>query len=139
MNRIITLTTDFGISDPYVAAVKGAILNINQDAAIVDVSHSVKPQAVEQAAFHLSCPLPYFRRGSIHLVVVDPSVGTQRRGLALSTDEGVFVGPDNGSTFACAQVTRNARVALTGLASFCFRLASSVHAYQSPLPSFATK
>ena len=75
---------DFGISDPYVAAVKGATLNTNPDAAIIDVSHSIKPQAVEQAAFLLSCALPYFRRGSIHVVVVDPGVGTQRRGLALS-------------------------------------------------------
>ena len=123
MNRIITLTTDFGISDPYVAAVTETILNINPDAAIVDVSHSVKPQAVEQAAFLLSCVLPYFRRSSIHVVVVDPGVGTQRRGLALSTDEGVFVGPDNG-VLSPALNDEEHQSGVDGHASLSFRLAS---------------
>jgi len=96
LKPIITLTTDFGTSDPYVAAVKGAILNINPDATIVDLSHDVAPQRVEQAAFILSCAFPYFPRGSIHVVVVDPRVGTERRALALLTQDGWFIGPDNG-------------------------------------------
>jgi len=96
LKPVITLTTDFGSSDHYVAAVKGVILSINPDATIVDLSHGVEPQRIEQAAFILSCALPYFPRGSIHVVVVDPEVGTQRRALALCTDEGVFIGPDNG-------------------------------------------
>jgi len=139
LNRIITLTTDFGMSDPYVAAVKETILNINPDAAIVDVSHSVKPQAVEQAAFLLSCVLPYFRRSSIHVVVVDPGVGTQRRGLALSTDEGVFVGPDNGVLSPALNDEEHqsgvdgARLVELSAGKQAFA------AYQSPLPTFATK
>jgi hypothetical protein len=96
LKPIITLTTDFGTSDHYVAAVKGVILGINPDATIVDLSHGVEPQGIEQAAFILSCALPFFPQGSIHVAVVDPEVGTQRRALALYTDEGVFIGPDNG-------------------------------------------
>ncbi len=96
MKPIITLTTDFGSSDHYVAAVKGVILGINPDATIVDLSHGVEPQGIEQAAFILSCALPFFPQGSIHVAVVDPEVGTERRALALYTDEGVFIGPDNG-------------------------------------------
>jgi S-adenosyl-L-methionine hydrolase (adenosine-forming) len=96
LKPIITLTTDFGTSDPYVAAVKGAILDINADATIVDLSHDVAPQRVEQAAFIFSCALPYFPRGSIHVVVVDPGVGTERRALGLITRDGLFIGPDNG-------------------------------------------
>ena len=96
MTPIITLTTDFGLLDPYVAAVKGAILRINPEATIVDLSDGVEPQAIEQATFIVSCALPYFPRGSIHVIVVDPEVGTERRALALSTREGIFIGPDNG-------------------------------------------
>jgi hypothetical protein len=96
LKPIITLTSDFGIADPYVAAVKGTILNINPNATIVDLSHDITPYRVEQAAFTVSCALPYFPRGSIHVVVVDPEVGTHRRALALLTADGVFIGPDNG-------------------------------------------
>jgi S-adenosylmethionine hydrolase len=93
---VITLTTDFGLKDHYVAAVKASVLNVNPDAAIVDISHAIQPQDVEQAAFLLACSYAYFPRGSIHVVVVDPGVGTQRHGLALETEDYVFVGPDNG-------------------------------------------
>ncbi|MGQ9571860.1 MAG: SAM hydrolase/SAM-dependent halogenase family protein [Dehalococcoidia bacterium] len=93
---IITLTTDFGLVDPYVAAMKGAILTVNPQAIIVDVSHAVRPQAIEQGAFLLGCAWPYFPRGSIHVAVVDPGVGTERRALAVRTPAATFVGPDNG-------------------------------------------
>ena len=93
---IITLTTDFGLADPYVAAMKGVILNISPEATIVDISHAVHPQAIEQGAFLLAMAWPYFPSSSIHLAVVDPSVGTERRALALQTPTAVFVGPDNG-------------------------------------------
>ncbi len=93
---IITLTSDFGLQDPYVGAMKGVILGINPAAAVVDISHGVRPQAIEQAAFLLGAAWPYFPPGSIHVVVVDPGVGSERRALALRAPEGVFVGPDNG-------------------------------------------
>jgi hypothetical protein len=93
---IITLTTDFGLADPYVAAMKGVILSLNPAATIVDVTHQVRPQQVAQAAFLLAQALPYFPRGTIHVVVVDPGVGTARQALALATPEMLLVGPDNG-------------------------------------------
>ena len=95
-SRIVTLTTDFGLVDPYVAAMKGAILSINPQALIVDISHDVRPQAVLHGAFLISLALPYFPTGAIHLAVVDPGVGTARRALALQTPDGTFLGPDNG-------------------------------------------
>jgi S-adenosylmethionine hydrolase len=93
---IITLTSDFGLADPYVAAMKGVILSLNPNAVIIDVSHAVRRQRVEQAAFLMQIARPYFTAGAIHVGVVDPGVGTERRGLAFQTPLGVFVGPDNG-------------------------------------------
>jgi len=93
---IITLTSDFGLTDPYVAAMKGVILSLNPNAVIVDVSHAVRPQRIEQGAFLLESARPYFPAHAVHVAVVDPGVGTARRGLALRTPLGVFVGPDNG-------------------------------------------
>ncbi len=93
---IITLTTDFGLSDHYVAAVKGSILSVNSGATVVDISHDVPPQGIEQGAFLLGCAFPSFPAGSIHVAVVDPGVGTRRLPLALVTAEGIFIGPDNG-------------------------------------------
>jgi S-adenosylmethionine hydrolase len=93
---IVTLTSDFGLRDPYVGAMKGVILDINPTATIVDVSHDVEPQRVVQGAFVLGVALPYFPRGTVHLAVVDPGVGGERRGLVLATPHGLFVGPDNG-------------------------------------------
>jgi S-adenosyl-L-methionine hydrolase (adenosine-forming) len=93
---IITLTTDFGLADPYVASMRGVILSLNPQAVIVDVSHAVRPQQIEQGAFLLEASLPYFPPSSIHIAVVDPGVGSQRRAIALRTASGTFVGPDNG-------------------------------------------
>jgi len=93
---VITLTTDFGLADPYVASVKGVILSLNPQAIIVDVSHAVRPGRIEQAAFLLETSLPCFPPGSIHIAVVDPQVGAGRRAIALRTPGGTFVGPDNG-------------------------------------------
>lgn len=94
--RIITLTTDFGLADPYVASMKGVILSLNPQAVIVDVSHAVRPQHIEQGAFLLETSLPHFPPDSIHTAVVDPEVGTDRRAIAVRTPRGTFVGPDNG-------------------------------------------
>lgn len=93
---IVTLTTDFGLADPYVAAMKGVILSLNPAVTIVDVTHEVRPQRIAQGAFLLSQALPYFPSGTVHVVVVDPGVGTARRALALATPDAILVGPDNG-------------------------------------------
>jgi S-adenosylmethionine hydrolase len=96
MSAIITLTTDFGLADAYVAAMKGVILTINPEAKIVDICHNIKPQNVSGAAFVLSTAYRYFPRKTIHVVVVDPGVGTERRAIILRTPAADFVAPDNG-------------------------------------------
>lgn len=96
MGRVITLTTDFGLKDSYVAAMKGVILGINPEVILVDVSHDIAPQNVKEAAFVLGTAYRYFPDGTIHLVVVDPGVGTDRRGLAVNGSGHYFVAPDNG-------------------------------------------
>jgi S-adenosylmethionine hydrolase len=96
MGTIITLTTDFGLADAYVAAMKGVILSINPEANIVDICHTIKPQNIAEAAFVLSTAYPFFPRGTIHVVVVDPGVGTERRAIILKTPTACFVAPDNG-------------------------------------------
>jgi S-adenosylmethionine hydrolase len=96
MSSIITLTTDFGYDDAYVAAVKGAILSINPEANIIDVSHSIKPQNILQAAFILSIAYRYFPKQTVHVAIVDPGVGSERRGIILKAPSAVFVAPDNG-------------------------------------------
>ena len=93
---IITLTTDFGQTDSYVGAIKGVILGICPEAALVDISHDIRPQAVQQAAYVLSTAAPYFPPGAVHLVVVDPGVGTGRRPVVVQTGRALYVAPDNG-------------------------------------------
>lgn len=96
MGAIITLTTDFGLADAYVAAMKGVILGINSEAKLVDICHSIQPQNVPQAAFVLSTACPFFPPKTVHVVVVDPGVGTNRRAIILRTPAADFVAPDNG-------------------------------------------
>jgi len=96
MGAIITLTTDFGLSDAYVAAMKGVILGINPEATLVDICHTIKPQNTSQAAFVLSTAYQFFPQKTIHLVVIDPGVGTERRAIILRTPSADFVAPDNG-------------------------------------------
>ena len=96
MAPIITLTTDFGLGDSYVGAMKGVILGINPDANLVDISHSVSPQSVREGAFVLGTAYHYYPEGAIHIAVVDPGVGTGRRALLMEGQGYHFVGPDNG-------------------------------------------
>ena len=96
MSPIITLTTDFGLTDAYVATMKGVILGINPEVTLVDICHTVNPQDIAGAAFVLGTAYPSFPKGTIHLVVVDPGVGSQRRAVVLRTPSADFVAPDNG-------------------------------------------
>jgi S-adenosylmethionine hydrolase len=94
---VITLTTDFGQADGYVGAMKGVILSIAPGVVLVDISHEIRPHDVRQAAFILYASVSYFPTGSVHLVVVDPGVGSARRPVAVRTErESFFVAPDNG-------------------------------------------
>ncbi|HZJ53150.1 MAG TPA: SAM-dependent chlorinase/fluorinase [Myxococcaceae bacterium] len=95
--RVITLLTDFGLEDGYVAAMKGVIAGIAPEARVVDVTHLVPPQDVPFARFRLLTVAPFFPAGTIHVAVVDPGVGTARRAVAIRCRSGsCFVGPDNG-------------------------------------------
>jgi S-adenosyl-L-methionine hydrolase (adenosine-forming) len=93
---IITLLTDFGMSDGYVGAMKGAILSIAPNASVVDISHEVPAQDIRSGAFTLKTSTNTFPSGSVHVAVVDPGVGGARRALAVRVGESFFVGPDNG-------------------------------------------
>jgi hypothetical protein len=96
MTPIITLTTDFGYDDAYVAAVKGAVLSVNPEASIIDITHSIEPQNILQAAFILNAAYRYFPKQTIHMAIVDPGVGGEREGIILKTPSACFVAPDNG-------------------------------------------
>ena len=96
MDRLLTLTTDFGTRDAYVASMKGVILQTHPQAQLLDITHEIAPQDVMEAAFVLREALPHFPPETVHLVVVDPGVGTERRAVALRKDQQWFVGPDNG-------------------------------------------
>lgn len=92
----ITLITDFGNSDEYAGVMKGVILSIVPEASIVDLTHKISHQDVVQAAYVLESSRSYFPDGTIHAVVVDPGVGSERKIIALKTDGQYFLGPDNG-------------------------------------------
>lgn len=100
MVGIVTLTTDFGLRDAYVAEMKGVMLGIARTAGeslqLVDVTHDVERHDITEGALALEAAAPFFPPGTVHLAVVDPSVGTARRGLAVVANGHVLVGPDNG-------------------------------------------
>ncbi|MDF0666724.1 MAG: SAM-dependent chlorinase/fluorinase [Nitrospira sp.] len=93
---IITLLTDFGERDCFVASMKGVILSINSSAAIVDLSHQIASHQIQEAGYFLKSCYRYFPERTIHVAVVDPGVGTERRALLISAAGSFFVGPDNG-------------------------------------------
>lgn len=94
--RIITLTTDFGTSDTYVGVMKGVILSINPNVRIVDLTHAIPPQDIYEAAFSIYGAHSYFPKGTIHIIVVDPGVGSDRQAIVSRIDGAFFVCPDNG-------------------------------------------
>jgi S-adenosyl-L-methionine hydrolase (adenosine-forming) len=93
---IITLTTDFGESDPYVAMMKGVILTINPDATIIDITHQIPARAIKEGGLVIKASYTYFPSGTVHVGVVDPGVGGKRRSITILAGNYFFVGPDNG-------------------------------------------
>jgi S-adenosylmethionine hydrolase len=97
---IVTLTTDFGLRDAYVAEMKGVMLGLaraaGQSLQLVDVTHDVERHDITEGALALEAAAPFFPKGTVHLAVVDPGVGTARRGVALAAEGHLLVGPDNG-------------------------------------------
>jgi S-adenosylmethionine hydrolase len=114
MRRIITLTTDFGLFDPYVGIMKGVILGIAPEAVLVDITHDVPAQDVVAGALALEAVCEFFPAGTIHVAVVDPGVGSGRAAVAVETEFCYFVGPDNGLfTAALARALLSRAVRLT--------------------------
>ena len=96
LGGLITLTTDFGIADHFVGAMKGVILSIAPKARIVDISHQITPYNIAEAAFTIAQSWRYFPKGTIHVVVIDPGVGSARRPILVDAAGQYFIGPDNG-------------------------------------------
>jgi S-adenosyl-L-methionine hydrolase (adenosine-forming) len=125
---IITLLTDFGLIDPYVAMMKGVILSINPHAVLVDISHSIPTGRIVQGAGMTRESYPFFPEGTVHLAVVDPGVGTGRRLLGIEADGHYFVGPDNGIFWPAIKDCREAMVInLTESRYFLPHITSTFH------------
>jgi S-adenosyl-L-methionine hydrolase (adenosine-forming) len=101
--HIITLLTDFGLNNAYVAQMKGVIASIAPMTTCIDITHTISPQQVKIGSFLLSSSIDFFPKGTIHVAIVDPGVGTKRRGIVVVTSKQVFVGPDNGLLIAAAK------------------------------------
>ena len=100
---IISLLSDFGHKDPYVAEMKAVILSIRSEVRIVDVTHEVEKFNIRMGAYVLASAAPYFPPNTVHVAVVDPGVGTQRRAIIVETRHSFYVGPDNGLLMLAAQ------------------------------------
>lgn len=96
MERLVTLTTDFGLKDPYVGAMKGAMHSVAPGVDIVDITHLVSPGNILEGAFIMLGACGFFPKGTVHVGVVDPGVGSDRRPILVETEDYFFVGPDNG-------------------------------------------
>ena len=101
--KIVTLTSDFGLKDPYVAEMKAAIVSLCPAAKIIDITHMVNKFDIREGAFMLASATPYFPKGTINIAVVDPAVGSIRRPIIIQTTQGFFVGPDNGLLILAAE------------------------------------
>jgi len=125
---IITLLTDFGAQDYFVGAMKGAILSINSDAGIVDITHEIPPRDIRAAAFNLLAVYEDFPAGSVHVAVVDPGVGSARRGIIVKCAGQFFVGPDNGVfSWICERERGFLAVHLTNQKFFRHPLSNTFH------------
>ena len=125
---IITLLTDFGSKDHYVASMKGVILNINPQCTLVDMTHEVRPHDIEEGAFILANTYSYFPKGTIHLSVVDPGVGGTRKPILLVTQNYYFIGPDNGLfTFVAQREKVKQVVVLTEKKYFLPKVSKTFH------------
>lgn len=113
-NQILTLLSDFGLSDVYVGVIKGAISQINPNLSVIDLTHQIAPQNIAAARFCLLNAYDYFPSGTVHVAVVDPGVGGTRRAIAVEFAQGYLVGPDNGLfSGVLSQSSASAAVELT--------------------------
>ena len=127
-NGIVTLMTDFGTVDGYAAAVKGALLGVYRDATLVDVTHHISTQDVTEAAFQLATVYSVFPEGTTHVIVVDPGVGSSRRGIAVEVAGHYFVTPDNGLlTLVMANIPATRAIVLDRPEYFLANVSSTFH------------
>jgi S-adenosylmethionine hydrolase len=125
---IITLLTDFGLKDPYVASMKGVMLTLNPQCTLVDITHQVHSHDIKEGAFILGQAYSNFPKGTIHLSVVDPGVGSPRKPILIVTKNHFFVGPDNGLfTIALKAETVKQAVVLTNQKFFLSEISSTFH------------
>lgn len=106
MKKIITFLTDFGSNSSYVAQMKGIAYSLT-DAYLIDITHEITPQNIREGAFILQNTIPYYPSGTIHVAVVDPGVGSNRKGLVITTSEQILIGPDNGILIPAAKKLGN--------------------------------
>ena len=108
---VLTLTTDFGLADHYAGVMKGVILGLCPDAKIVDLSHEITPYEIPEAAYTIAQAYPCFPPRTVHVVVVDPGVGTARRPILVEAARQYFIGPDNGVfTMVCSREPHKVRL-----------------------------
>jgi len=125
---IITLLTDFGLKDPYVASMKGVILGINPECTLIDITHRVNSHDIKEGAFILGQAYSNFPKGTIHLSVVDPGVGSARKPILIVTKNYSFVGPDNGLfTIALRRERVKQAVVLTNQKFFRSEISPTFH------------
>lgn len=126
--RTITFITDFGLQDGHVGAMKGVIRSLAPRVELVDISHHIRAQDIRHAGFVLKTAYSYWPADTIHVIVVDPGVGTRRRAVAVQTGAGTFVAPDNGVlSYVLAQEEVQAAVALTHAAYWHHPVSASFH------------
>src|SRR5437764_1305339 len=106
---VVTLTTDFGLQDHYVASMKGVILSVNPATPVIDVTHEIPPFSILSGAYAISQAAPCFPPNTVHIVVVDPGVGTARRPVLVRAGGHVFIGPDNGVFSLIAEADENSQ------------------------------
>jgi S-adenosylmethionine hydrolase len=125
---IVTLLTDFGLKDPYVASMRGVILSINPKCTLIDITHQINSHDIKEGAFILEQAYSNFPKGTVHLSVVDPGVGSARKPILIVTKDYFFVGPDNGLfTLALRRETVEQAVVLTNPKFFRSEISSTFH------------
>ncbi len=125
---IITLLTDFGLSDAYVAMMKGVILSIKRDAVLVDITHNINTGSILQGAYIVKESFSFFPAGTVHVAVVDPGVGSNRRSIAVNAGGHFLIGPDNGIFWPVIERYKDATVyELTEKRYFLPQVTSTFH------------
>lgn len=133
----VTLLTDFGFEDSFAAVMKGVILSTNPNATIVDITHAIEPQNIRAGAFVLATAYSYFPKDSIHVAVVDPGVGSERRGIILRVPGAFFVAPDNGVlTYVIDQLSLSVTPPGPGTETSIVRLKRGIEAVSITDPRF---